>query len=62
MRLRVAKINKDAVAHILGDKPGKPADRAGDGAVIGADDLTQILGIKPRRQRRRANQIAKHHG
>jgi hypothetical protein len=27
----------------------------------GADDLAQILGVEPRRQRRRADQIAEHH-
>ena len=30
--------------------------------MIGAEDLAQILGIEARRQRRRADQIAEHHG
>jgi hypothetical protein len=29
--------------------------------VIGADDLAQILGIEPRRECGRADQIAEHH-
>ena len=29
--------------------------------IVGADNLTQVLGIKTGRQRRRADQIAKHH-
>ena len=49
MRLRVAEIDQHAVAHVLGDKAVEPGDDLGDGAVIGADDLAQILGIEPRR-------------
>jgi hypothetical protein len=30
--------------------------------VIGADELSQILGVESRRQRRRADEIAEHHG
>jgi hypothetical protein len=29
--------------------------------VIGADHLAQFFGIEPRRQRRRADQVAEHH-
>jgi hypothetical protein len=61
MRLGIAEINEHAVAHVLGDKAGEAGDRVGDAAVVGADDLAQILGIKAGRQRRRTNQIAEHH-
>jgi hypothetical protein len=61
MRLRVAEINQHAVAHVFGDKAVEPDDDLGDGAVIGGDDLAQILGIEPRRERGRADQIAEHH-
>jgi len=61
MRLGIAEINQHAVAHILGDKTAKAADGVGDAAVVGADDLTQILGIEARGQRRRADQIAEQH-
>ena len=61
MRLGIAKIDQHPIAHVFGDKPGEAGDRVGNAAVIGADDLTQILGIEARRQRRRANQIAEHH-
>jgi hypothetical protein len=61
MRSRVAKIDQDAVAHILGDKAIEPGDHLGDGAVIRGNDLAQILGIEPRRQLRRADQVAEHH-
>jgi hypothetical protein len=52
MRPRIAELNQDAVAHVFGDKSVEPGDDFSDGAVIGADDLAQILGVKPRRQRR----------
>jgi hypothetical protein len=30
--------------------------------MVGTDDPAQLLGIEPRGQRRRADQIAEHHG
>jgi hypothetical protein len=59
---RVAEINQHSVAHILGDKPIEASDDVGDGAVVGGDNLAQILGIEPRRQLGRPDQIAEHHG
>ena len=61
VRLGIAEINEHAVAHVFGDKTAKAADGVGDAAVVGADDLAQILGIEARRQRRRTDQIAEHH-
>jgi len=61
VRLGIAEINEHAIAHILGDKTAKAADGVGDAAMVGADDLAQVLGIKARRQRRRADQITEHH-
>ena len=61
MRLRIAEIDQNPVAHVFGDKAVEAGDRVGDAAVVGADHLAQILGIKPRRQRGRADQIAEHH-
>ena len=48
MRLGIAKIDQHAVAHILGDKTAKAADGVGHAAMVGADDLAQILGIEAR--------------
>ncbi len=59
---RIAEIGEHAVAHVLGDKPAGALDDRGDAAVIGAEDRAQILRVEPRRQRRRADQIAEHHG
>jgi hypothetical protein len=62
VRLGVAEVDQDPVAHILGDKPGEAPDCVGYAAVVGADDLAQILGIEARRQRGRTDQINEHHG
>ena len=61
MRLRIAEIDQHPVAHVLGDKAVEAADRIGDGAVVVADQLAQILRVKTRRQRRRADEVAEHH-
>src|SRR5215472_6730076 len=58
---RVAEINQYAVAHVPGDEAVEPGDYPGDGAVISGDDVTQILGIEPRRQLGRADEIAEHY-
>jgi hypothetical protein len=62
VRLRIAEIHQHAVAHVAGDKPAKALDNLCDAAMVGADDPAQILGIEPRRQGRRADQIAEHYG
>jgi hypothetical protein len=61
MRSRVAEIDQDAVAHVVGDEAVEPGDDLGDGAMIGGEDLAQILGIEPRREPGRPYQIAEHH-
>ena len=58
---RIAEIGQHPVAHVLGDKPAAAPDHLGNAAVIGADHRAQILRVEPRRQRRRADQIAEHH-
>src|SRR6516225_289726 len=61
MRARVAEIDHDAVAHILGDKAFEPYNDFSDGAVIGGDNLAQILGVKACGELGRADQVAEHH-
>ena len=58
---RIAEIGQHPVAHVLGDKPAAALDDRGAAAVIGADDRAQVFRIEPRRQRGRADEIAKHH-
>jgi hypothetical protein len=62
VRPRIAEIGEDAIAHVLCDKPAGALDYRGSAAVIGADHRPQILRVEPRRQRRRADQIAEQHG
>jgi hypothetical protein len=61
MRPRIAEIGQHPVAHEFGDKAVIARDDAGNGVLIGADLLAQFLGVKPHRQRRRADEIAEHH-
>ena len=46
LRLRIAEIGEDAVAHILGDIAPEPGDHLGDGGVIGPEHLAQIFRIE----------------
>ena len=61
VRLRPAEIGEHAVAHVLGDVTRPALDHLGAAFLIGADHLAHVLGIEPRRQRGRADQIAEHH-
>ena len=61
MRPWVAEISAHAVAHVFRDKPIKASDHVGDGAVIGGDDLAQILWIKASGEFGRADEITEHH-
>jgi hypothetical protein len=61
VRLRIAEIGQYPVAHVFGDKIVIARDDTGNGVLIGADLLAQFLGVEPRRQRGRADEIAKHH-
>jgi hypothetical protein len=61
MRLGVAEINQDPVAHIFGDKTFEAGDGIGDGAMIRPDDLAQIFRIEACGQRGRTDEVAKHH-
>ena len=58
---RIAEIGEHPVAPVLRDEPAGLSNEIGAAAVIRADDLAQILGIEPRRECRRADQIAEHH-
>jgi len=47
MGLRIAKVDKHAVAQILRNKTAETVHRFGDAFMIGRDDLSQILWIHP---------------
>ena len=61
MRARVAEIDENAVAHVLGDEAIEHGDDLGDRAVISADQLAQILRVMTGRERRRPDKITEHH-
>ena len=58
---RIAEINEHSVSHVFRDKSAATLDDRSDAAVIGADHRAQILRVEPRRQCRRADQIAEQH-
>jgi hypothetical protein len=60
MRLGVAKIGENAVTHVFCNEATIALDLFGAAAVINGNDVPQVLGVEPSRQRRRANQVAKH--
>ena len=43
MRARIAEIDQHPVAHVFGDKSAEPADRIGDGVLVGHDPSAQIV-------------------
>jgi hypothetical protein len=61
MGSRVAEIGEHAVAHVFRDKPVGAPDDIGNSAVVGSNDLAQILGVEPSRELGRTDQIAEHH-
>ena len=60
MGLRIAKIGEHPVAHIFGDETAGLRDEIGAAVVVGANDLTHVLGVEPGRQRRRADEVTEH--
>jgi hypothetical protein len=62
MGARVAEINEDAVAHVLGDKAVVAPDRRAAAVLIRRDHIAQIFGVHPGGECRRSHQVAKHHG
>src|SRR5262245_7890914 len=58
--LRIAEVNKHAVTHVSGDDAIGLGDLLDTTAVECADDVPELLGIEPGRQRGGAHQIAKH--
>src|SRR5712692_8208394 len=59
---RVAEVDEEAVAEILGDVAVEAIDHSGADFLIAANDLAQDLGVEPRREIRRANEVTKHDG
>jgi hypothetical protein len=61
MGSRVAEIGENPVAHVFCNEAIKPGNYFSDRAVVGGDDLAQILWIDARREFGRADEVAEHH-
>src|SRR5688572_20472613 len=62
MRDRVAEIHQEAVPEILRNVSIAVFDTCRTGLMIGANDLTEFLGIQLRGEGRGAYQVTEHHG
>jgi hypothetical protein len=62
MGARVAEVDEDPVAHELRDKAVVAPDRRAAPVLERRDDIAQIFGVHPGRERGRSHQVAKHHG
>src|SRR5262249_12957988 len=62
VRLGVAEIDEESVAHVSGDIPAHPSDHRGATSLKTADHVAQVLGIERSRQNRRPDEIAKKDG
>ena len=56
-----AEVGEHAVAHELGDVALEARDLARDRVLVGAEDLAHLLGVEPRGERGRADQVDEHH-
>ena len=60
MRAGKAKVSQDPVAEEFRDETVVARQHARAGVLIGVDDLAHVLGIEPRRERRRSDEVAEH--
>jgi hypothetical protein len=57
-----AEIRQDAITHVAGDKPVVARDDIAAEGSIRMQQAPQLFGVKFFTQRRRAHQVAEHHG
>ena len=50
--LRVAEVDQDPVAHVLGDEAAEALHGLRDALLVGRDDLAQVFRVHARRERR----------
>src|SRR5215468_7326557 len=58
----ISEIGQHPVANVFRDESVKPSHNFGDGTMVRADDVAQILGVETCRQRCRPDEIAEHYG
>ena len=61
MRLRIAEVYEDTVAHVLRHEPAEALDSLGDAFLIGGNDLAQVLRVHAGGECRRADEVREHH-
>ena len=61
MRLGIAEIDEDAVAHIFRYEATEAAHGLGNAFLIGRNDLAQVLRVHAGGECRRADQVREHH-
>src|SRR5262245_37012312 len=61
MSVRIAEIDQHAIAHILGNKSIETAYGFGSAFLVGRNNLSEVLRVHARGERRRTDQIAEHH-
>ena len=62
MRLRITKIDEQAVAEILGNMSLKALDDLSTGSLVGTHHLPQVFGIELAGERGRIHQVTEQHG
>ena len=61
LRPRIAEESHQPVAELLQDMPAKFGRRSRGRIEVGADQVAPVLGVEPRGETRRADEIAEHH-
>ena len=61
MRLRIAKVDEQAITEILCNVPLQALDHHGACGLVGTNNLTQVFGVELACQDRGVHQIAEQH-
>ena len=62
MGLRIAKVDQNAVAHVLRHEAAEAPHSLGDAFLIRRNDLAQVLRVHARRECCRTDEVREHHG
>src|SRR6266436_9591158 len=60
MRLRVPEINQNTVTHVSSDESVEPGHEAPDDSMKCGNDFSDVFGIDPLSDRRRADKVNEH--
>src|SRR5215475_14386546 len=62
MGLRIAKVDEEPIAEVLGDMSVKVLNDLSADSLVGPDDLSEVFGIELTGQSGRVHQVTKQHG